>query len=65
MTRKEGQHYLEWDQESPQAMVPWNREDFTKLLGSREGQSWLPTSLFKWRTHPTRAAALGYAQEWG
>lgn len=64
MTRKEGQHYLEWDQEYPQTTVPWNRAAFTKLLGTREEQSWLPASLYKWRTHPTRAATLGYAQEW-
>lgn len=32
--------------------------------GTREEQSWLPASLSRWRTHPTRAATLGYAQEW-
>lgn len=55
---------MEWDQEYPQTTVPWNRAAFTKLLGTREEQSWLPASLYKWRTHPTRAATLGYAQEW-
>lgn len=64
MSRNEGQYYLEWDQGSPR---PWCPGKGSLHQASRhKGRTvMVPASLSKWRTNPTRAATLEYAQEWG